>query len=1568
MTKNKSNNISDYLRDSREKKATTLDQIQASYGLGIQYYQQRDLKLAEQEFIKVLRTTESKPSNKSLYVKTTDVKEEVLGSIYHLGLIYLENNNYFNNYAKAASIFQYCAKFAEIHEVGVSEDFLRKAYIAEQQFLESIGINSNNDITEDEYSTNYHQKIANYKDELLQSRTSIQGRLDDISELTIESIAERAEAIEKIYRDSTNFFVNSDPDKNGLVQRLINECYTQLGNPPVGCEYSIIGLGSLAGAKMTPWSDLEFAILINEDKEEYKEYFRNLTKLLNIKVINFGETMLRGMGIEALNNFRIGEGGSSDWFWDSTVMTSGFSFDGTHPHACKLPFGRNGYNGKKDFELILTPEQMASFQKGGIKQVEAEIEGVEVEASTEYTHDWFKSDKHLVQSLRTVSLIDGNQELLDNYRQQIKATEDEVQYQIVLRDRALEILEEDINKFTLKEGVEEEGKLLDVKRDIYRLGDRIIDALANYYDILPREGQTSLSTWQVIDVMQEQEILSSEGAQHLKEALSVATELRLSTYCHNQGQQSETMSTYVPPLLEHLNEEQRKKLTEKTFHIKDTSILHHFYYIMLSVQIIIRLSLDSNEILLSDQPLYTDSNYVRGTVHARFLEYNKALKHIKASVDETPNNLIKLKYLLLLHEKLGQIEDAVKIAEKILELNNALLNDANHPDIAACYFDLGKVYFGQSRYIEAASCYSQSLKINNELHNPNHRNIIMNLSGLGNIHFKNGEYYEAINYYKIILEKSIVAIQDNTVDERDITSIYNNLGLIYTDLGEYDVAVHYYKEVFILHSRVYENRPNHSKIATNCHNLGNVYFKSGKYDKAVDYYNQALNIRRVAYDHTINHPKIADNYNNLGNVYKEQGEYDKAIQYYQQALNIRIRVYDSNSNHPDIAESYNNLGTIYKQKGENDDATYHFQQAFNIYMKSYEHLTRHPDIAMSCNNLGNICYSQRKFDKAFEYYATALALYQEIYSSNLNHPDIAMSLNNLGGIYKEKLEFNNAIKCCQQALNIYKELYRNNPNHPDIAMSLSNLGDIYQKNKNIEESIGYFKQALKIYKNHPNHPEIAACYKGLGSAYIEQKIYDNAIINSHNALAIYKNLYNQAHIYIAETHYNLSLGYFGAAQYEEAYYHTNESFIIFSELKNSEGTDRSRGMRDISLLQLGNAALLSGEIDIARSYYKEISPNYEKIEFSSQNFIMFQSRYIIILYNNHFLTAAINCQLLLLKVDPELQYENYYHNLACYYACHENIEEANGAFINALNHPNAAVTAALHAEYAQFLILNRNSNVINVNPQEISSHLYAAINNIIVRDLYYGSIEQKTVCDTLRNIINEKGTGITINPKVLSYYLLISNPEYIVSHDKSDLLKIFEEYCNNLQEEVSFVLLSYVFELYGNKELSKYYSKYAHFIAKLDDLNSGKITLDSFDSADIRMIQELATKLDNLGRLAILEQRIDDAVKCYTKIFHIYDNILTENQELAQLAISNLTTALLLSRNIDQFITFKSQFWGEVNQELLNLSGPDIDKHLNFDKEVAEQIITFLQNQHSNTNSTVIGSTLNDEFEMDFLG
>jgi hypothetical protein len=87
---------------------------------------------------------------------------------------------------------------------------------------------------------------------------------------------------------------------------------------------------------MSPYSDLEFALLVQDSSPSNLNYFRMLVEWLELQVINLGETE-----IKILNN------GSS------SPTIRGFCFD----DGGNTPLGKKGY-----IELIKTPQEMAELQ------------------------------------------------------------------------------------------------------------------------------------------------------------------------------------------------------------------------------------------------------------------------------------------------------------------------------------------------------------------------------------------------------------------------------------------------------------------------------------------------------------------------------------------------------------------------------------------------------------------------------------------------------------------------------------------------------------------------------------------------------------------------------------------------------------------------------------------------------------------------------------------------------------------------------------------------------------------------------------------------------------------------------------------------------------------------------------------------------------------------------------------------------------------------------------------------------------------------------------------------------
>ena len=82
-----------------------------------------------------------------------------------------------------------------------------------------------------------------------------------------------------------------------LLAEIIDASITILG--PSQTDFSVIGLGSMSRKEMCPFSDIEFAFLIKDP--ENKDYFRTLGRLLELKILDLGETRdLNSSGQNAL--------------------------------------------------------------------------------------------------------------------------------------------------------------------------------------------------------------------------------------------------------------------------------------------------------------------------------------------------------------------------------------------------------------------------------------------------------------------------------------------------------------------------------------------------------------------------------------------------------------------------------------------------------------------------------------------------------------------------------------------------------------------------------------------------------------------------------------------------------------------------------------------------------------------------------------------------------------------------------------------------------------------------------------------------------------------------------------------------------------------------------------------------------------------------------------------------------------------------------------------------------------------------------------------------------------------
>ena len=311
------------------------------------------------------------------------------------------------------------------------------------------------------------------------------------------------------------------------------------------------------------------------------------------------------MNIEAING----------WFYDD-ITPKGVSFDGLLPQACKTPLGNMPLGNMPEFELIHTPKKMADFQN----------------------NDWYRKNWKLGDTLLTFSPLQPDKHtLFDAYRKEMdKILSYSCDSNCCEHDascgawptrgswRGLSTLCEDVSRYgdvMTDNNASDDGKLYDVKKEIYRLTDRVFAALAKCYKV------DASGTFAILDKLCEREIISAEARDNFASAAAIAIKLRLSTYL-KAGKQGEQ-------LMASSNEETGNNTP-------NNDKLFHFFFIAIPLYEKLQKLKAAGNIPLSlthSSSFYDDSVVTRGHIYCRLLNYDKALECYDRTLQQDPENL-----------------------------------------------------------------------------------------------------------------------------------------------------------------------------------------------------------------------------------------------------------------------------------------------------------------------------------------------------------------------------------------------------------------------------------------------------------------------------------------------------------------------------------------------------------------------------------------------------------------------------------------------------------------------------------------------------------------------------------------------------------------------------------------------------------------------------------------------------------------------------------------------------------------------------------------------------------------
>ena len=872
-------------------------------------------------------------------------------------------------------------------------------------------------------------------------------------------------------------------DKYKQIMADISQfCGNVIGNPP--CEYAIAGMGSLARAEITPYSDFEHIILLvdSDDYACHLEYFRWFSVIFHVIILNLRETIIPSLNVNSLNDKNCILG---NWYYDA-VTPRGISFDGFMPHACKFPLGRTQLTKLKPFKTEL------------IKPIGKMLEYLSSEAD-------LKNGYHLADILTKTCFVFGNKDIFAQFAKGVQ--------NYLMKQSKTEIIKHiqqqvknDMDKFSTRfclSKLKSQNKI-NIKQFVYRSITIFISANVRLYNI------SATSSFDVIDNMEQNNKIPRKIAKKLQYAVAIASEIRLRVYMKMKGQ-NDAIDLNQNDGIESFLKFVGVTATINYFQIayclqcevaKQLNLTKlHFYSDPKLINIAVDLAFQLRGIISLDSISFSNKTFNRIWKPSNF-DFDTCITLLEA---ETKWNLTT---------------DATTYSAKDTELNLTLLiNIANKLHLNEIY-DEALEFYEELLKICRNNCETtnntvndtgvtisnlKNFAANNFINVRNETNILFNI---GVCHMKLCNYFVALTFLNHALN-----IEQNTAlnpdKDRDIADTLNNIGICHIDLCNYTDALTFLNRALDIKRNTALNPDKDRNIADTLNNIGRYYFKLRNYSDALTFLNRALDIKQNTAFNPDKDRDIADTLNNIGVCHIDLYNYSDALTFLNRALDIFQNTALNPDKDRDIADTLNGIGICHNGLCNYSDALTFLNRALDIKQNTAFNPDKDRNFADTLNNIG-VCYFKLcNYSDALTFLNRALDIFQNTALNPDKDRNIANTLDGIGGCHFKLCNYTDALTFLNRALDIFQNTAFNPDKDRNIADTLNNIGVCHIDLYNYSDALTFLNRALDIFQNTALNPDkdrnIAGTLNNIGKYYFKLRNYSDALTSLNRALDIKRN-------------------------------------------------------------------------------------------------------------------------------------------------------------------------------------------------------------------------------------------------------------------------------------------------------------------------------------------------------------------------------------------------------------------------------------------------------------------------------